>query len=297
MFVKIAQSSAPTHLVLAHRFSVAFVIACIPVLLKRVRIKITFDDLKSIAPLALFYPVLFFLLQALGLMTTDSSFGGIINSLVPIFTIVLAAFFLKEKSTALQMFFVVISVGGVIFITVMNGVGASRFDFVGTLLLTLSSLAFACHNILARIKVRNYPAFTLTFVMVTSGCVAFNISAVITCVGSGTISEYFKPFLSGGFIVAILYLGFLGSVGTSFLSNFALSQIEASKMSVFSNLTVVVSMVAGAIILSEPVNWYHILGAVVIIVGVIGANLSKRKAQIPGNLNKTCSDALSKGQE
>lgn len=54
-----------------------------------------------------------------------------------------------------------------------------------------------------------------------------------------------------------------------------LSKIEASKMSVFSNLGTVISIIAGVIFLKEEIYYYHILGSILIIIGVIGANKSK----------------------
>ncbi|MGI6645486.1 MAG: EamA family transporter [Limnochordia bacterium] len=53
-------------------------------------------------PLALLYPVLFFGLQTAGLVYATSVEGGIISATSPIFTLILATVFLKEKSTPWQ---------------------------------------------------------------------------------------------------------------------------------------------------------------------------------------------------
>jgi drug/metabolite transporter (DMT)-like permease len=52
-----------------------------------------------------------------------------------------------------------------------------------------------------------------------------------------------------------------------------LSKIEASKMSVFGNLATLISMIAGVIFLQEQLEYYHIIGAIMIIAGILGTNL------------------------
>src|SRR5689334_18265212 len=82
---------------------------------------------------------------------------------------------------------------------------------------------------------------------------------------------------SGTFIVSILYLGVMSSLVTALTANYALSKMEASKMSVFANLSTVVSIAAGAMFLGENITLYHIIGSALIITGVMGANRFERK--------------------
>lgn len=43
-------------------------------------------------------------------------------------------------------------------------------------------------------------------------------------------------------------------------------------MSVFSNLATLITMIAGVIFLNEKLQYYHMLGAILILTGVIGVN-------------------------
>jgi len=85
--------------------------------------------------------------------------------------------------------------------------------------------------------------------------------------------------INSDFLVAILYLGVFSSLGTSFLSNYALSKIEASKMSVFNNLATLITIFAGVMILHETLQYFHIIGAAIIIIGVIGTNYFGNKKE------------------
>ncbi|MGG1251049.1 EamA family transporter [Brevibacillus agri] len=44
-------------------------------------------------------------------------------------------------------------------------------------------------------------------------------------------------------------------------------------MSVFSHLSTIIAIGAGALILQEAVTWSHLCGAAMIIFGVIGVNM------------------------
>lgn len=61
------------------------------------------------------------------------------------------------------------------------------------------------------------------------------------------------------------------------MTNYILSKIEASKMSVFANLGTVITIVAGAVILKENIYYYHVIGSVLIVAGVLGTNFLDKK--------------------
>ena len=48
-------------------------------------------------------------------------------------------------------------------------------------------------------------------------------------------------------------------------------------MSVFGNLSTLITMIAGVIFLNESLSYYHIIGAVMIIAGIIGMNFMHKK--------------------
>jgi len=64
------------------------------------------------------------------------------------------------------------------------------------------------------------------------------------------------------------------------MMNYMLSKIPASNSSVFSNLTTVVSIIAGVFIRHEAFHWYQFAGSVVIILGVWGTNRCKPRHEI-----------------
>ena len=273
LIVKLALTVADPFDTLAHRFTASFLAVSIPVLLGKIQLSFTLKDILHILPLAVLYPALSFWFQASGLVYTTSSEAGIILASTPIFTMFLASYFLKEKTSLLQGISLGLSVTGVIYILVMKGISFDTSQMIGTSLLLLSSLSFAGYSVLARPLTKKFKPLELTFIMLTIAFLTFNTLSLVRHGMNGTLSHYFDPLTNQVFLISVLYLGILSSLGTSWLSNYVLSKIEASKMSVFGNLATLISMIAGVIFLHEKLEYYHIAGAIMIIVGILGTNL------------------------
>ena len=64
---------------------------------------------------------------------------------------------------------------------------------------------------------------------------------------------------------------------TGSLSIYAIVRLGASTVSVFGNLGTVLTILAGALILHEPIYSYHVIEATLIIAGILGMNLMKKK--------------------
>ncbi|MED1917656.1 DMT family transporter [Bacillus thuringiensis] len=281
LFLKMALAVTNPVDTLAHRFTVAFIAASIPIVFGWIKLSIKPKDMLTIIPLAMLYPILFFTLQAFGLVYTTSSEAGIIQATVPIFTMIMAAFFLGESSTWLQKLSTLLSVGGVVYIFAMKGLSVSSGSgsSIGTILILLSAFSLAGYSVLARKMTKSFHYIDMTYMVALLGFLFFNGWSVIRHSAEGTLSTYFAPFASSAFIISIVFLGILSSLMTSFMTNFALSKMEASKLSVFNNLSTLVTIVAGVIFLQEQLAYYHLIGAVMIIIGVIGTNFLGAKAK------------------
>jgi drug/metabolite transporter (DMT)-like permease len=71
--------------------------------------------------------------------------------------------------------------------------------------------------------------------------------------------------------------------------------MEASQMSVFVNFSTLVTISAGVIVLDERLSYYHFIGALLIIGGVVGTNvLSLRKARPTSRSGHTSSSVTRK---
>jgi drug/metabolite transporter (DMT)-like permease len=274
MFTKLIVNTAPAFDILATRFLLSFVLLCIPVLFGWVKLQIKVKDFWRLVPFAILYPVLFFTFQIWGLLGATSAEGGIIQATAPIFTIVLATLFLKEKTNLWQKIFLILSVTGVIFIFSLQGVSFSIDHFGGIVFLLLSTLVFSAYTILVRRSGQTYKAYDLSYTIILLSSIVFTVISLIQHAKNGTIDEIFIPFYQPVYLYSIFYLAAFSSVLAILFSNYALSKLEAYKVSVFTNLSTIVSVLAGAVILQEDITYVHIIGSIMIIAGVIGTNIA-----------------------
>ncbi len=277
LFTKLTLTVASPLDTLAHRFTISFIFASIPVLLGWIKLDINKKDIIRILPLSMFYPIMFFAFQVFGLVYISSSEAGIIQATVPIFTLILSIVFLKEHPSMLQKTSLFLSVAGVVYMFFMKGLDLKTNVFMGILLILLSALSSAGNNVLARKMTGKYKPICLTYIVNAIGFLFFNIISIVNHSLNGTLNLYFKPFTNPLFLVSIVYLGVLSSLITSLLLNYALSKIEASKMSVFGNLSTLITMIAGVIFLKEKLEYFHIIGAAMIVLGIIGTNFLDKK--------------------
>lgn len=277
LFGKIGLEYSDPLDLLAYRFTFAFLAISIPVLFKWVKIDLDKKKIKKLLPLSIFYPLSFFGFQAFGLQLTQSSEAGILQAAGPIFTMILASYILKERTTTLQKLSIILSVFGVIYITYKKSTSLEITNIKGITLLLISVLSFAIYSVMVRIRTREFSSIQISYVMISIGFIVFNILGIGKHLIDGNILSFFTPLGQINFIIAVLYLGIFSSFITSFLSNYVLSKIESSKMSVFVNLATVISIIGGVVFLDEEIFYYHIIGSILIIVGVIGANLFGEK--------------------
>ena len=278
LFIKLTLGISNPIDILAHRFIVSFIAISIPVFLKLVPVNLNKERIMKVLPLAILHPLFFFAFQTFGLQYATSSEAGIILASAPVFTMIMASYFLNEKSNIYQKLSIAISLLGVLYITFKKGSTIDVSNLKGIVLLLFSTLSFAGYSVLARKMTKDYKIIELSFIMISLSFITFTSLALITNIYSGTLKEFFLPLVNINFIISIIYLGVLSTLGTTLLTNFALSKLEASKIIVFSNLGTVISIVAGVIFLKEEIFYYHIIGSLMIIGGVLGTNfLDKNK--------------------
>lgn len=273
---KVTLETASPWAVLAHRFTFSFLALMILKSFGLFRFKLKKEEILAILPLSIFYPLLFFSLQILGLMSVFSSEAAIIQATTPLMTMLLAALILKEKTKSAQKIFMLISLAGVLYISLMKGTDLTRGSLMGYALLLCSSLSSAANIVLIRKKIRDHSFLKLTAVAIVSGFIIFTSINVVMHLADGRMNEYFTPLRTPSFLIGVMFLGILSTLGTSLLSNFALTRLEASRMSIFNHLGTVISIVAGVVLLNETLKGFQIVGAVLIIIGVIGTNYFAR---------------------
>ena len=283
MFSRLALDVAPPTVLLAFRFTTAFVAMTLVVvanaLVGKLRGKPLFafslkgKNILSLLALGIVQPVLYFIFENYGILYTSSAVAGTIIAVVPIACIVMDVLVLHEKVRRRQVLCAVLCIGGV---ALIYAGGETAVSPLGLLFLLLTVAADAGYYTLSHKAAARFTPFEVTYVMFTVGMVVFIPASLVQ--GAGRMAETFLPAIqSGGFWAAVLYLGIVSSVVAYFLLNFANGNLSVSETSIFSNVTTVVSVLAGVLLLREPFGIFQFLGVAVILVCVYLANVTPKK--------------------
>ncbi len=278
LFSKQALNVATPFVLLSVRFTVAFLLLNCLLLFRIRRLRLKGKKIGSLLLLGLIQPVVYFICENYGVTLSATSFIGTILALVPITSLAAARVFLKERIRPFQALCSLASVVGVFLTTMYQGSGS--FSWLGFLLLLVSVFAGTMFNVLSRkISVRFSP-FERTYVMFALG------SAVFTCIAliqsAGNFQEMvIVPLCDTSFWISVIYLAGLSSVGAFLMLNYAVTHLDVASASIFANITTVITILAGVLILHESFGIYQIIGSVIIILAAYGVN-AKRKGELTG---------------
>lgn len=273
LFAKIALEKIAPFAMVAFRFSIAFLILNLLLLTGKIKISLKGKPIKPLLLMGVVHPVLYGICESYGLALTTSSFSGVMIGMAPVAGLLMGRVFLKEECTKKQVGCAVLSVIGVALTSIGGGFGS--ISATGTLFLAGAVILYAFYNVISRGISTHFTAFERTYMMFALGSVSFIVLALFECRGdfSGIAAALKEP----GVWTGILYLAFVSSVCGFMLVNYALSHISVAKASLFSNITTVISVLAGIFILHDQFSLLQLVGIVVILMSVIGVSYQRER--------------------
>lgn len=269
-FTKEALEYVDPIALLGYRFFTATLLLTILYLFRVIKLSFLGKKKGVLLLLALFQPILYFSFETTGVKLTSASESGLMISLIPVFVTLLAIFFLKEKPSMHQVFFILLSVFGVFIILLLKDQLLIESNLTGYLFLGGAVLMAAIYNVLSRHLSLKYTPLEMTLVMMWSGALVFNALALYHY--KGNVLLYLNPLRQREVLFPVLYLGIFSSVVAFFLINYTLSKLKAFQSAVFSNLTTIIAVLAGVIFRGETFYHFQIIGGLLIIMGVFGTN-------------------------
>ena len=271
---------------LAVRFTTAFIVLNLIALVGRnirkkdgnplVSFSLKGKPLKYVLLLALFQPIVYFLGESYGIEYTSSAFAGTIIAVIPIMGIVFDVVIMRAAVTRKQVICAVLSVIGVAVTTV--GAEGMKSSLLGIVFLMVAVVAGALFYVFSKKSGEYFNPLERTYVMFAAGSLMYISVALVQCRGQydGLI---FSVVSQGEFWICILYLAVMSSVVAFIVLNYGSSLISVSEASLFANLTTVISIIAGVVVLGESFTTQQIIGAVLIIGSVYFANTESEKKE------------------
>lgn len=213
--------------------------------------------------------VMYYLLENHALTLTFASNVGILVSIAPLTTALLAPFFLKEEPVKVNIIvgFVIASVG--VALVMFNGTVELHLSLAGDLLALASTIGWAIYSIiLKKIDTERYKVSTYTKKIFFYGIV-FMLPFAAT--GDFSLSRADFTLRNLGLL---LFLG-LGASAACFVSwNHAVHVLGVFRTSAYIYLTPLVSLFTASMVLGESITPMALGGCLLILAGLY---LSERK--------------------
>ena len=287
LFSKVALQMTVPSVLLAVRFTTAFIVLNLIAFIGRaikkkdgkplVEFSLKGKPLKYVLLLALFQPIVYFLGESYGIEYTSSAFAGTIIAVIPIMGIVFDVLIMRAKVSSKQIVCAVISVIGVAVTTL--GAEGMKSSVIGIVFLLIAVMAGALFYVFSKKSGEHFNALERTYVMFAAGSLMYILVALLQCRGEYDVL-IMSAVTSGSFWICILYLAVMSSVVAFIVLNYGSSLISVSEASLFANLTTVISIVAGVVVLGESFSMQQIIGAVLIIGSVYIANVDGGKKEV-----------------
>ena len=263
----VGQKYATPFVLLAYRFDTAALLMALPLMLGREKLSLRGKNLKTLLLLGLMEPCLYFIGEQYGVRYTNSAFSGVIIAVIPIITLILSALILKERPSIGQWLFSLLSIAGIVAIT-LSEQGEGEVSIKGVAFLIGAVAAGSAFTVLSRRTSDDYTVYERTFIMQVMGAVFFTLLALIE--NRGDPAAILAPAAHSDFVLAVLFLSVFASVIGYTLINYAIAYAPVAKVVILVNLTTVISVIAGVVFLGDPFSAVSAVSMLAVLIGIWG---------------------------
>lgn len=194
----------------------------------------------------------------------SSSIAGIVNSMMPIFVIIVGALIWKFQTTKRQIIGVIISFTGACILAFSGGEGG-EFKLVPVLLLLLATMCYAISTTTVKSKLQDIPAkilsaFVFAFVLI--------IPSAVSLVLAGFFNDFQNDqnlWTGLGFVSLLSIFG----TGLAMMLNYRLLSISTPLFASTVTLLMPVVAIIWGVIDGETLTLIQFSGAVIILAGLI----------------------------
>lgn len=193
-----------------------------------------------------------------------SSIAGIINSMMPIFVIIVGSLVWKFSTTRKQLLGVLVSFSGAC-ILALGGGGSGELKIIPILLLLLATLMYAISTTTVKSRLHEVPA-TILSAFVFSFVLLFPSLVVLV------LSGFFRDFeMNQGTLQGLGFVAMLSVFGTglAMMMNYKLLRISTPLFASTVTLLMPIVAIIWGILDGEKLTEVQTIGAIIILAGLI----------------------------
>ena len=268
LWIKIGVEEMDPATLVAYRISIGAVAMLVFVRLTGERLPRTVRELVPLAVLGMVATALPFFLITWGEEYIDSGTAAVLNSLTPIFSMILAGLILRTESvTVARVIGLVTGFGGAAVLASREfALRGDPLALVGAGAVAVAAISYAVGASINKAMVHGTPRN-----VVAAGNLAF-----------GAVYIWIFTLLSGSnpappgqldSIIALLWLGLLGSAFAFILLYFLIENLEATVATMVTYLFPVVGVTLGVIFLHEVLDARLVIGTGLVVIGIVVVSL------------------------
>jgi drug/metabolite transporter (DMT)-like permease len=200
----------------------------------------------------------------------DSGVAAILNSTVPLFSILIAGLILQmERITGGRVLGLIVGFGGVVLL-----LGRDPVMDLGSILpyiaVVTAALCYAAGSVYARHYLQGIKP-----VLLAAG--QLFIADVFAFIFAFALEDFGAQTFSWEAIAALLWLGLFGSCLAYILYFYVLQAWDATRTTLVTYVIPVVGVTAGVLFLGETIDWRVLVGGLLILSGVATVNWRPRR--------------------
>ena len=273
MWIKIAVQEVGPITLVAFRVLFGLLFGIVVIFIQRIPLPRTMKEWAPLLLLGLTNVAAPFFLISWGEKSIDSGVASILDATVPLFTILIAHFLLRDdKMTLPKVLGLLIGFGGVV-VLMSKDLDASTSSLLGQLAVIVASMFYAGSSVIVRKTTEDTPG-----VLRSAGPLVS--ATAFMWLGVALFESPLKIPQVGLTWLALLWLGVLGS-GLAFVMAFYLiHDIGPTRATMVTYLFPLGGVILGVTILHEQLTWNLIVGAILIVASLVVANWEPRKLEL-----------------
>jgi drug/metabolite transporter (DMT)-like permease len=219
-------------------------------------------DLAALAVFALFGVVVNQVCFVEGLARTTPSHSALINTTIPITTILFAIVLRRERLRAARLLGILLSFGGVLILLRVDALEIRAEWFLGDLLTLINASSFGLFLVISKDTIRR-----LGPTAATAGIFCFGALGIAAYGGPAAAELDVAAVPTDIWVLAALIVVF-PTVLTYFLNYWALARVDSSLVALFIYLQPIIAAALSAALLAEPVTGRLLVSSLFVFAGV-----------------------------
>lgn len=211
-------------------------------------------------------------LFVVGIFRTTGGNTALIMSSMPMWTAVLAFFFIRERLSLIAWFGLLITLVGTVIVTLQKGdLNSSGSLLWGNLIVLAAALAWAAATVMSRPVLQSISPIALAFIA-SATTLPLHIAVATPHLGEGILA------LKDPVVIGCLVYSGVFSTGISYaMWHYGVRQVGASHAATYQNLIPIVALAGGWLFLQESLLLGQIVGGFLIIAGLVFMRRARRR--------------------